>query len=122
MAMSGSTSSDNGMSARFEFSVKQGTTSCALSVWIPNDSSIASNGGDPSVYSVFNGFSVNNSNLGSVHVVQHDNLNRWVSLGSHVTNTGRLMVELHAAGIDYGSGRNHAHHSVTEVRAVCGSA
>ncbi|MER5393874.1 hypothetical protein [Saccharopolyspora sp. NPDC002686] len=95
---------------------------CALSVYIPNDSDRRNVGATAAHYSIFNSFDQGGANVIAVKDVdQVANLGKWVDLGTHRIDQGKLSIKLHNRGEDYKEGADGegAHVAVTQIRANC---
>lgn len=125
MPMSGkANTSDSGIFAKWTFDVSDEMTvgSCALSVYIPNDSDRRNVGATAAHYSIFNSFDQGTANvIGAKDVNQVANRGKWVSLGSYDIDQGKLSVKLHNRGEDWAGGADGegAHIAATQIRATC---
>ncbi|SDZ16308.1 hypothetical protein SAMN05216215_104953 [Saccharopolyspora shandongensis] len=113
---------DNSAKWTFDVSGKVTTGTCALSVYIPNDSNRRNVGATKAHYSIFNSFEQGAANvIGVRDINQVTNLGRWVDLGSYKITQGKISVKLHDRGEDYAGGADGegAHIASTQVRATC---
>ncbi|HXA63235.1 MAG TPA: hypothetical protein VNW94_29160 [Streptosporangiaceae bacterium] len=115
LPMSGASSGDDpGTYAEWSFS-PGAYHSCAVSVFIPNNSNIVYVGGNPAHYSIKHS---NGTSFAGFHIDQVSNLGNWVPAGS-VTNGQPFRVHLDNTGIDWTSRTSHAHVAAAQVKAVC---
>ncbi|MFE2374048.1 hypothetical protein [Streptomyces sp. NPDC059398] len=121
MPMSGSSSKDSGNSVIWVFRTGKVTSgSCKVSVYIPNDSVARHVGGQPSYYTVHDGTTGNDTQLGSFTITQVSHRGQWVGASTYKVSKGLLTVKLHDRGDDWSSSsRDNAHHAVSAVRVEC---
>jgi hypothetical protein len=122
MPMSGSASQDDGANyAAWNFrtgAVSQGI--CHVSVYIPEDGSIEHVGGDPALYSVYDGPHAAGQPMASFTIDQVANQGRWASRGTYRITGGAISIKLHSRGVDWsGSHATNAHLAVSPVRVTC---
>ncbi|MDA3644969.1 hypothetical protein LZ318_03695 [Saccharopolyspora indica] len=128
MPMSGkSNTSDSSLFSKWTFDVSADLTaaSCAMSVYIPNESDRRYVGATAAHYSIFNGFDQGAANvIGVEDIDQTANRGKWVDLGTHRIDQGKLSVKLHNRGEDYAGGADGdgAHVAATQIRVTCTAA
>ncbi|MEV0699392.1 hypothetical protein AB0I53_15940 [Saccharopolyspora sp. NPDC050389] len=106
----------------FDVSAKVMVGTCALSVYIPNDSDRRNVGATSAHYSIFNSFDHSGTDVvGVKDINQVANLGKWVNLGSYKITQGKISVKLHDRGEDYAGGADGegAHIAATQIRATC---
>lgn len=121
MPMSGSaTSDDKDNWASWQFRTGTVTSgNCFVSVFIPIDGSIEHVGGNPSVYSIYDGFDTTGTAPFGTQINQAANQGKWVTAQVHITH-GAVAVLLHSRGVDFTSkGPDFAHHAVAQVHVDC---
>lgn len=125
MPMSGKAkTSDSDVFAKWTFDVSADLTaaSCVMSVYIPNESDRRYVGATAAHYSIFNGFDQGGANvIGVEDIDQTANRGKWVDLGTHRIDQGRISVKLHNRGEDWAGGADGdgAHVAATQIRVNC---
>ncbi|WP_406136922.1 hypothetical protein [Streptomyces sp. NBC_01089] len=121
MPMSGSSSKDSDNSVIWVFHTGKVTSgSCKVSVYIPDDGVVRHVGGQPSYYTVHDGTTGNDTQLGSFRITQVSHRGQWVGASTYKISKGLLTVKLHDRGDDWSSSsRDNAHHAVSSVRVEC---
>ncbi|MER7078502.1 hypothetical protein SAMN02982929_05274 [Saccharopolyspora kobensis] len=128
MPMSGKAkTSDSRVFSRWTFDVSAEMTaaSCAMSVYIPNESDRRYVGATAAHYSIFNGFDQAATNvIGVEDIDQTANRGKWVDLGAHRIDQGKISVKLHNRGEDWDGGADGdgAHVAATQIRVTCTAA
>ncbi|MER6991867.1 hypothetical protein ABT337_25530 [Saccharopolyspora hirsuta] len=128
MPMSGKANTSNsGLFAKWTFDVSPGLTaaSCRMSVYVPNDGDRRNVGATAAHYSIFNGFDQGAANvIGVEDVDQPANRGKWVDLGTHRVDQGKISVKLHNRGEDWegGADGDGAHVAASQIRVTCTAA
>lgn len=128
MPMSGKAkSSDSNVFSKWTFdaSAEMTAASCAMSVYIPNESDRRYVGATAAHYSIFNGFDQGGANvIDTKGIDQVANRGKWVDLGTHRVDQGKISVKLHNRGEDWSGGADGdgAHVAATQIRVTCTAA
>ncbi|MFD7453366.1 hypothetical protein [Kitasatospora sp. NPDC059827] len=114
--MSGDRNKDDENSVSWTFSTGPVSSgSCRISVYVPNSGDLKAVGGAPAYYTVQNS---GGGTAGSFTVNQPQHRGQWVDVGTFQLGGGRIGVQLHTRGIDWG-GTAGAHLAASTVKADC---
>ncbi|MFD8081258.1 hypothetical protein ACFV4F_06115 [Kitasatospora sp. NPDC059722] len=109
---------DNSTYALWTFDVGASAAGCAVSVYVPDSTSVQQVGGAPAYYTVAG---ASGADLGSFTVDQVSRHGSWVDAGTFRPQGGPLVIRLHNRGQDWtGSGQpTHAHLAGAALRVTC---
>jgi hypothetical protein len=117
MPMSGSSATDDTQNlAIWTFRPPTAGDVCQVGIYIPDDTSIAHVGGNPSLYTVYD----NGSVVGSFSIDQVAHLGEWVTGGTFPISSKVMTVQAHSRGQNWaGSTDTNAHIAVAAASATC---
>jgi len=96
-----------------------GQATCGVSVFVPGTGNVKDAAGAPTTYLVYGTTTGSGSMIGQFGIDQVHNQGRWVDAGRYLAANGQLSVRMVTRGIDWGPGRDGAHHGVSAMRVTC---
>ena len=117
--MSGDTNKDDPDNVIVWWFKVPGQATCGVSVFVPGTGNVKDAAGAPTTYLVYGTTTGSGSMIGQFGIDQVHNQGRWVDAGRYLAANGQLSVRMVTRGIDWGPGRDGAHHGVSAMRVTC---
>ncbi|WP_051831029.1 hypothetical protein [Streptomyces violens] len=117
--MSGDPGKDANSSVVWWFAPGPESRSCQVSVYVPQGPNDRDVNGRPTTYQVLTDAFDVNSKYAQFTVDQAGHRGSWQPGGTFQVRQGKIAVKLLDRGVDYGPGREAAHHAAAPVKVTC---